>query len=116
MRRLGAALLAAACLLPGAAATASAQVRGLGRIKGTVVDAASGSPIGDVAVATRTLDGKSIAGKSASDGVFTLKGLGRGEWLVTFKKEGFADKRVKLVIERELTSNVPFKIELAKGS
>jgi hypothetical protein len=116
MRQLRVTALMAGCLLLAAAATVQAQMRGLGRIKGTVVDAASGSPIGDVAVATKTMDGKDISGRSAADGVFTLNGLGRGEWLVTFKKDGFADKRVKLVIERELMTNTPFKIVLAKGS
>jgi hypothetical protein len=116
MRLLRVTLLATGALVLAATVNPSAQMRGLGRIKGTVVDAASGSPISNVAVATRTMDGKDISGKSAADGIFTLNGLGRGEWLVTFKKEGFTDKRVKLVIERELMSNTPFKITLAKGS
>jgi hypothetical protein len=116
MRQLRVTRVLTGLLVLAAAATPSAQMRGLGRIKGTVVDAASGSPIRDVTVATRTMDGKDISGRSSADGMFTLNGLGRGEWLVTFKKEGFADKRVKLVIEKELMSNAPFKVRLAKES
>ncbi len=116
MRQLRVTVLAAGAFVLATAATPSAQVRGLGRIKGTVVDAASGSPIRDVTVVTKTMDGKDISGRSSADGIFILNGLGRGEWLVTFKKEGFADKRVKLVIEKELMSNAPFKVTLTKGS
>jgi hypothetical protein len=108
-------MLVAGLLATAGVSTLPAQMRGLGRIRGTVVDA-SGEPLSDVNVATKTMDGKDISGKSTAEGRFTLNGLGRGQWLVTFRKTGFADKRVKLVIERELQSNVPFTVTLAKGS
>jgi hypothetical protein len=97
------------------ATSAAGQSRGLGRVKGVAVDAA-GKPVADVALQTMTGDGLVITGKSSGDGTWSLLGLGKGEWTVSFKKPGFADKLVKLIIEKELMVSNPVKITMAKGS
>jgi hypothetical protein len=100
-------------LLP-LADSANAQLRGLGRVNGTVVDDA-GKPVADVDVQTTAAGGAVISGKSNASGSFSLQGLGRGEWLVLFKKAGFPDKRLKLVIEKELTTSNPVKVTMPKS-
>ena len=108
-------LIASLLSLALGASSASAQVRGLGRVQGVVVDS-DGNTLGDVAVQTMTSTGVIVTGKSNATGEWSLFGLGKGEWTVSFKKPGFADKRVKLIIEKELTSSNPVKITMTKGS
>ena len=43
-------------------------------------------------------------------------GIGRGEWLVTVQKPGFAPKRLKVNVEREIDRSQEIKITLAKGA
>lgn len=95
------------------ATPASAQVRGLGRVTGQVVDD-GGAALAEVELGTALGDGSRITAKSDGSGNWTLTGMGRGEWTVLFKKAGYAPKNVKLVIERELDSNKPIKITLSK--
>ncbi len=101
----------AAC---GLATPADAQVRGLGRINGVVLDA-SGSPVGDVTIETKTLDGAEIKATSSADGKWVVAGLGKGQWDVHFVKDGFTRVRAKVTIETELSRTEPIKITLKKA-
>jgi hypothetical protein len=96
------------------AATANAQVRGLGRVNGQIVDDA-GQPVADVDVQTTAQGGTLITTKSSATGAFVLAGLGKGDWIVVFKKAGFPDKRLKMLIEKELTVSNPIKVTLQKS-
>jgi hypothetical protein len=97
-----------------AVAVGDAQSRGMGRVTGTVVDEA-GAPVADVEVKTATAAGTVIECKSDATGKWTLSGIGRGEWHVSFTKTGFATKRIKAIVEREIERSEPIKITLAKG-
>jgi hypothetical protein len=115
-RRMSARIVVGLLLVFGLiASSASAQSRGLGRVKGSAVDA-GGKPVPEVALQTMTADGLIITAKSGGDGTWMLIGLGKGEWMVSFKKPGFADKLVRLIIEKELAVSNPVKITLTKGS
>jgi hypothetical protein len=92
-----------------------AQMRGLGRINGVAVDD-SGAPLGEVVVKIGFTDGSKIEGKTDAKGNWALAGLGRGEFPISFVKDGFETKRVKVVIEKELSKTQPIKITMKKGA
>lgn len=93
---------------------ADAQVRGMGRINGIVVDD-GGAPIEGVTFRTQTVGGDAVESASDAKGKWVLAGIGRGEWLVTVLKPGFAAKRLKITVEREIDRSQEIKITLAKG-
>jgi hypothetical protein len=97
------------------AAAVFAQSRGLGKVMGVVVDE-SGAPVADVEIRTATSSGTPIECKSDASGKWTLPGIGRGEWIVSFTKPGFTTKRIKAIVEREIDRTDPIKITLAKGA
>jgi hypothetical protein len=92
-----------------------AQSRGLGRVTGVVLDD-SGAPVANVEIKTTTLGGNAIQCQSDAKGKWTLGGVGRGEWIVSFTKAGFETKRIKAIIEREIDRSEPVKITLKKGA
>jgi hypothetical protein len=98
-----------------AAAAAQAQVRGMGRINGVVVDDA-GAPIDGVKVRTATVSGDVIECETDAKGRWALGGIGRGDWAVTVAKPGFTAKRLKVTVEREIDRSQEIKITLAKGA
>jgi hypothetical protein len=101
-------------MLVAASAAPQAQMRGLGRINGMVADD-SGAPVEDVVIKIGFTDGSKIEAKSDAKGNWSLAGLGRGEFPVSFEKGGFETKRVKVVIEKELAKTQPIKITIKKG-
>ena len=98
-----------------ASAAPQAQMRGLGRINGSIADD-GGAPVGEAVVKITFSDGSKIEGKSDAKGNWALAGLGRGEFPVSFEKDGFEVKRVKVVIEKELAKTQPIKITMKKGA
>jgi hypothetical protein len=98
-----------------AAAMVFAQARGMGRIVGVVVDD-TGAPVAGVDVKTVTSGGTPIECQTDATGKFTLGGIGRGDWVVTFAKAGYTPKRIKAIVEREIDRSDPIKITLAKGA
>ena len=94
-------LLVGSIALHGAVAPVDAQVRGLGRLNGVVLDA-SGSPVGDVTIETKTMDGVAIKATSSADGKWIVAGLGKGIWEVDFVKDGFVRVKAKVTIATEL--------------
>jgi carboxypeptidase family protein len=102
-------------LLVAAGAPMQAQMRGLGRINGSIADD-GGAVVADAVVKITFSDGSKIEGKSDAKGNWALAGLGRGEFPVSFEKDGFEVKRVKVVIEKELAKTQPIKITMKKGA
>jgi hypothetical protein len=108
-------LLAIAVLVLGLGAIADAQLRGFGRIQGTVVDE-NGTPLTAVVVKA-TLPGSNGSIDSASDkkGEWSIGGMARGEWDVTFEKPGYAPRRAKVSLVIELTRIPPIAVSMKKS-
>lgn len=113
--RMGRVLLMGLVIVGLASGVANAQSRGMGRLTGVVVDD-SGTPVADVAVKTATSNGAAIDCVSDASGKWTLTGIGRGEWIVSFTKSGFSTKRIKAIVEREIDRSELIKITLNKGA
>ena len=92
----------------------AAQIKGIGRLNGKVVDA-DGTPIEGVAIKLHQ-GTDTIEGKSDAKGEWLLVGVARGNWLVSFDKDGFPTKLVKMLIEKESLRNDPIKIQMKKGA
>jgi hypothetical protein len=95
-------------------ATAVQAQKGMGRLNGKVVDE-SGTVVEGVAVKLRT-GTDVLEGKSDTKGEWVLAGVARGNWVVTFEKDGYPSKVVKMVVEKELLRTEPIKITMKKGA
>ncbi|MCL4812521.1 MAG: carboxypeptidase regulatory-like domain-containing protein [Vicinamibacteraceae bacterium] len=102
----------AIAILLGTTVGAEAQMRGLGRVMGTVVDEA-GDPV-DGVVLKAPYTGGTLETKSDTKGEWLLGGLGRGEWKVEVTKAGFKPLTMKVTIVKELDRLQPVKIVLKK--
>ena len=108
-------LLAVVILLLGLCATADAQLRGMGRLQGTVVDE-GGTPVTGVAIkATLPGSGGSIDGTSDKKGQWALGGMARGDWYVTFEKAGYASRQAKISLTVELARIPPIAVTMKKS-
>ncbi len=92
-----------------------AQMRGLGRIEGSVADD-GGAPLEGVVVKLALGDGSALEGKSDAKGKWVVAGVGKGEFAASFTKDGFATKRLKLVLEKEIGRSNPIPVTLKKGA
>jgi hypothetical protein len=106
-------VLMVAALLAMATTVAVAQVKGMGRLNGKVVDD-GGGPLDGVAIRLRQGTGV-IEGKTDPKGDWILAGVARGNWIVTFEKEGFPTKVLKVVVEKELMRTEAIKVTMKKG-
>ena len=97
-----------------AGSMASAQIKGMGRLNGSVTDKA-GAPVDGVLIKLRQGPGF-IEGKTDVKGQWALVGIARGNWVVTFEKSGFPTKIVKVIVEKELLRTNPIVIQLKKGA
>jgi hypothetical protein len=97
-----------------AGSTATAQIKGMGRLNGKVTDE-SGAPVDGVVIRLRQGSGF-VEGKTDVKGAWVLVGVARGNWMVTFEKSGFPTKLVKVLVERELLRTDPINIQLKKGA
>ncbi len=95
-------------------AVAHAQVKGMGRLNGKVTDE-DGTPLETVVVKLR-LDTDVLESKTNAKGEWILSGVARGSWIVTFQKQGFQMKVVKVLVEKELLRTEPIKITMKKGA
>jgi len=107
-------VLMVAALVALATSVAVAQIKGMGRLNGKVTEDAGG-PIDGVSVKLRQGTGI-IEGKTDPKGDWMLAGVARGNWIVTFEKEGFPTKVVKVVVEKELMRTEPIRITMKKGA
>jgi hypothetical protein len=99
------------CLLAPAAVYAQ---KGMGRLNGKVVDE-GGAHIDGVVIKLRT-GTEVLEGKTDAKGGWVLAGVARGNWVVTFEKEGYPTKVVKMVVEKELLRTEPIKVTMKKGA
>jgi hypothetical protein len=111
MRKLHLAI--AVCVLAFTTTAVQAQ-KGMGRLNGKVTDE-GGSAVDGVAVKLRT-GTDVLEGKTDAKGEWVLAGVARGSWVVTFEKEGFPTKVVKMMVEKELLRTEPIKITMKKGA
>src|SRR5262245_21342514 len=105
-------LMALAAFALALASNAGAQMRGMGRISGTVNDE-TGAPVAGVAIKAK-LPGSSGALDSKSDdkGAWYVGGMGKGEWDVEFDKPGYGQRRAKVILPVELARVPPIVITL----
>jgi hypothetical protein len=95
-------------------AMSSAQLRGLGRIVGTVTDD-GGVPLRGVNVrATRDGGVGVIEETSDEKGSWIVNGMARGEWHITFQIPGFVPVAAKVSLEAELARVPPVSIVLKR--
>lgn len=108
-------LLAVMVLVLGLSTSMSAQLRGMGRVQGTVLDE-SGAPLTDVTVkATLVGSAGSIDAASNGKGEWAIGGMGKGEWEVTFEKAGYAPRKAKISLPVELARVPPVPVTLKKS-
>lgn len=79
-------------------ATASAQWRGLGRASGKVVDD-SGAPVANVTVRADLPGRGGTTIQTNEKGEWLLGGIARGEWNLTFAKDGMGLVKTKVVVQ-----------------
>jgi hypothetical protein len=96
------------------AGPAQAQVRGMGRIVGVIVDD-GGASVDGATLRTATASGDVIETTSDAKGRWLLVGIGRGDWQLTVLKPGFVAKRLRLTVERELERSQEIKITMTKA-
>ena len=104
----------AAVLLVFAAATASAQWRGLGRASGKVVDE-SGAPVAEATVRADLLGQGGTTLKTNEKGEWTLSGIARGDWSITLAKDGMVTVKAKLNVQ-EMAAPAMLKTTLKKAA
>ena len=91
-----------ALVLVMSAAAAVGQFRGLGFLRGKIVDQ-NGAPLAGVTF-TATLPNTSggLTGVSDNNGEWRVIGLTHGAWKIVFQKPGYAPGQAKIVLETEL--------------
>ena len=107
-------VLMMAALVACASTVAVAQVKGMGRLNGKVTDD-GGAAVDGVAIKLRQ-GTDVIEAKTDPKGEWVLAGVARGNWIITFEKDGFPTKVVKVLVEKELLRTEPIKITLKKGA
>src|SRR5262245_3557908 len=94
-------------LLPTAS---SAQMHGLGLIRGTVKDDGGNALKGVHVRATRDGAGGVIEGTSDESGAWQVNGIARGEWHLTFQIAAYVPVGAKVVVKAELVRVPPVAI------
>jgi hypothetical protein len=95
-------------------ATVAAQLRGMGRLQGTVADD-SGAPLPEVTIKAALAGfGGTVDGSSDAKGQWILGGLARGEWEVTFEKAGYAPRKATVSLQVELAKVPPIAVVMKK--
>jgi len=105
-------LVVVVALLAGSAA-ALAQVRGIGRLNGKVVDG-SGAALEGVSVKLRQGGTDVLETTTDGKGEWVLAGVARGTWMLAFAKDGYESKVVRVVVEKEMLRTEPIRITLTR--
>ena len=91
-----------------------AQLRGLGRIAGTVSDD-GGAPMRGVSVkASVTGHDGVIEATTDEKGAFSVNGVAKGEWHIVFWLSGYAPVGARVTLEADLARVPPVSIVLKK--
>jgi tetratricopeptide (TPR) repeat protein len=108
------ALIVFTMLLSLVSLSASAQVRGKGRIQGTVVDKANGKPIQNAVVTVAPADGTTtpIVARTDARGRWSALGLTSGAWNIDISADGYLVSRGAVNVS-EVQMLPPIKTELA---
>ena len=97
-------------------AMSSAQLRGLGRIVGTVTDD-GGAPLRGVNVRATRDGGTGVIEETTDEkGSWVVNGMARGDWHITFQTPGFVPVAAKVSLEAELARVPPVSIVLKRVS
>jgi Flp pilus assembly protein TadD len=90
----------------------SGQLRGKGRLQGTVVDKASGKPISGatVTVSSETVS-KPIVTRTNGKGQWSALGMTSGTWQIDIEADGYQPKRISLPVT-EMQTVPPIRSEL----
>ncbi len=114
MRPVGRYVALIAAMLMVIPTVSSAQFRGLGRITGSVSEE-GGGPLGNVSVRA-TLAGEDgvIEEKSDEKGAWSVSGMAKGEWHLTFQIAGYVPVGAKVMLPAELARVAPISITLKK--
>ncbi len=91
----------------------SAQVRGKGRLEGTVVDKASGKPVvGAVVTVSSETVSKPVVSRTSAKGKWSALGLTGGTWTVEIEADGYEPARLNVPVT-EIQATAPLFTELA---
>lgn len=106
----------AAVLMLAMSVPAFAQVRGKGRLQGTVVDKETGKPVAGATISINIADGstKPIVVKSNSNGKWSALGMINGAWNVDIDAAGYQPGRYGPVAISELQMLPQMRLELQK--
>jgi len=97
-------------------ASVMAQLRGKGRLQGTVVDKQTGTPIAGATISINIADGSTspIVVKSNDKGRWSALGMSNGSWNIDIDADGYQPSRVGPVAISETQTLPSRKIELEK--
>ncbi len=114
MRKIPA--LAAAVLMLVASVSATAQVRGKGRLQGSVVEKETGKPVGGAKLTINLADGSTapIVVKTNDKGRWSAIGMISGGWNIDIDADGYQPSRIGPVNISETQMLPAMKIELEK--
>lgn len=93
---------------------ATAQMRGLGAVNGTVQSEA-GEAVAGATIKFMLPNGEALEGKSDGSGKWRVGGIGKGEWRVEFAAPGYATRQIKFVVERETMHSDAVKVVMKKS-
>jgi hypothetical protein len=98
--------------LTGAAATA--QMRGLGVVNGTVQSEA-GEPVAGVSIKFLLPSGEAIEAKTDGSGKWRIGGIGSGYWKVVSAASGSATRLINFFVARETMTGDAVKVVMKKA-
>jgi hypothetical protein len=99
-----------------AVSSADAQLRGMGRIEGTVT-APDGTPLPGVTISAKWEGSKASINSTSDDkGVWHVAGMAKGDWDVDFEKAGYELRHAKVILPVELARVPPIVITMKKAS
>jgi len=97
--------------------TAFAQMRGKGRLQGTVTDKATGKPIAGASVTVSGGDAKPQVSKTNARGQWSAAGLTSGTWSIEIDAEGYRTlQRSAAVTEGETTPPIRSEVEAGEAT
>ena len=89
------------------------QGRGRGRIKGTVLDKDTGSPLQGVVVTAVSAEyGTKFESKTSAKGTWSIGGLGSGNFKVIYSLQGYIEISQTIVVSQFAINNEPLTAEL----